>query len=98
MRYVLKTMRLKFRVRKKFTVKDLNTLLDGGGVCIFIYDTSRGGHCVFIDKRVEGGYRAWNRRKGDPPFFSQEDMEKAIKVSTRKAGGLYAFTFQGVID
>lgn len=98
LRYVLRTLRMKFRVRKKFTIEDLDALMASGGSCIFVYDTQRGGHATFIDKAVEGGFRAWNRKKGEPPFFSREDLEKAIQISTRKRGGLYVYTFQGVIS
>lgn len=97
MRYVLKTLRVHFKVRKKFTLNDLDDLLEAGGSCILVYKTAaRSSHAIFIDKKLPTGYRSWNRKKGTPPQFEREDLEKAIKYSTRKAGGLYAYIFKWV--
>lgn len=93
MRYVLRTLRLSFKVRRKLTVDDLDKILGTGGSLILIYDTPRGGHAVFIDGVVDGGYRAWNRRVGDPPLFSKKDMESALKASSALKDGLYAYVF-----
>lgn len=97
MRYVLRTLRMNFKVRRKFTIEDLDALLAAGGACIFIYVTSKGGsHATFIDRALETGYRSWNRKKKMPPYFPREDMEATIRRSSKKAGGLYVYTFQPV--
>lgn len=96
MRYILQTFAVKFKVRKKFTIEDLNALLESGGSCIFVYQTPAGSnHVVFIDRRLQGGYRSWNRKKGWPPFFSDADMAETI-VRSAKRNQLYVYAFQGV--
>lgn len=98
LRYVLKTLKIPFLVKKKFCVEDLDALLEAGGACIFVYDRGIGGHAVFIDRKVEGGFRAWNKKNGSPPFFARDELVQAILKSTRRKGGLYVYTFQAVTN
>ncbi len=93
MRYVLKTLKVRFKVKRKFSVADLDALLDAGGCCILAYCTKFGGHAVFIDKRTSNGYRSWNRVKGKPPFFSKKDLQIALRRSVGRRN-LHVYTFE----
>lgn len=96
MRYVLKTLRMKFKVKCKFDLAYLESLLKSGGSAILVYETDRGGHCVFVDAVNEHGFRTWNRRKDTGAFMSREDMKRAISAPVKMGVGVYLYCFQAL--
>ena len=102
MRYVLRTLQVPFKVRRKMTVEGLDKIIDGGGAVILAYQSqtkakdgtiSEGGHVVFINGRSVDGYLSWNKTKGLPPWFEREAMRKALARSEAHETGLYVYVF-----
>jgi hypothetical protein len=88
-------LEIKFKVQRRFSISQLNELLDEGGSVILIYDTKKtGSHAVFIDAKKDDYYRVWNRAKGTKPWCLKKEIAKAIRRSVSKPGHLYAYIFQ----
>lgn len=95
MRYSLLTLKLPFKVRRKFSPEELDAEVAKGRSMILIYDTLKNGsHAAFLDASSETQYRVWNKIKGQGPWYDKKVIWDDIERTGCRQGYLYAFIFQ----
>lgn len=95
MRYVLKCLRIKFKIKRNFSLKDLDKVLESGGSFIIGYPTKYGrAHVSFVDKKFKNNYRMWNRLHTKSFKNSKSELEKLIKQAKINREYLIAYCFQ----
>ena len=80
---LLRALKVKFKLRRRFKIKDMDAVLDRGCCIILIYAAHPPYelHCVFVDRRENGSYRAWNTLRKSSPWVSRKDMVRSLRRS-----------------
>lgn len=95
MKYLLRTLQIKFKVRRRASLEDIDKILEKDGSIILIYLTKRKtSHAVFIDSKKDDFYRIWNRMRGALPWCPKNSLKRALERSQKDSSDLYVFIFQ----